>query len=47
MEHEEVIPKELFEMIEDLCRIHGIKRIKTPILGFFDLLEHSYNKKGE
>lgn len=35
-------PRELFEIIEDLCKVHGVKKVKTTILSFFEILE---NKK--
>lgn len=47
MENEEIIPRELFEMIDDLCRIHGVKKIKTTIMNFFELLEGYYERNGK
>lgn len=35
-------PRELFEIIEDLCKVYGTEKVKTTILSFFEILE---NKK--
>lgn len=32
-------PRELFEIIDDLCKVHGVKKVKTTILSFFEILE--------
>lgn len=40
-----MIPRELFETIDDLCRVHGVKKVKTTVMSFFELLESHYDKK--
>lgn len=32
-------PRELFEIIDDLCKVHGVEKVKTTILSFFEILE--------
>ena len=32
-------PRELFEIIEDLCKVYGIEKVKTTVLSFFEILE--------
>lgn len=43
MKYEELTPRELFEIIEDLCKVNGVEKVKTTIISFFDLLEKKEN----
>lgn len=38
-EEEDTTPRELFETIEGLCKNHGVDKVKTTVISFFELLE--------
>ena len=39
--------RELFEIIEDLCKVYGVKKVKTTVLSFFEILENKNNGEVE
>ena len=32
-------PRELYEIIEDLCNEHGIEKVKTTVMSIFEMIE--------